>query len=352
MAEMTLTELAERIGGRVDGDGQATVSGVAPLATAGPGEVAFLANEKYLRFMGVTQAAAVIVADDYDGAGGPLIRCGDPYFAFREAMVAFYGFRSHPFDGIDKRAAIHSEATVAEGVRAGPFVTVERGAEIGKGATLYPGVYVGENARVGADCILHANAVVYDRCVLGDRVTIHAGSSIGQDGFGYATHGGQHHKIPPAGWVEIGDDVEIGANCTIDRAAMGATVIGAGTKLSNNIAIGHGAQLGEHCLMVAQSGVAGSTQVGNYVAFAAQSGAVGHIRIGDRARIGAQTGVINDVPDDQEVLGSPHFPLARARRVYATFSQLPELRQAVKKLTRQVNNLLHPKRGRGKKGAG
>ena len=348
MAEMTLTELAERIGGRIEGDGKQTVTGMAPLETAGNGDVAFLANEKYLRFMDQTAAAAVIVAEDYEGPGESLIRCGDPYFAFREAMVAFYGFRTHPFDGVDERAAVHPEAMVAEGARIGPFATVERGAQIGKGATLYPGVYVGEGARVGADCILHANVVVYDRCILGDRVTIHACSSIGQDGFGYATHGGAHHKIPPAGWVEIGADVEIGACCTIDRAAMGATVIGAGTKLSNNIAIGHGAQLGEHCLLVAQSGVAGSTKVGDYVAFAAQSGAVGHIRIGNRARIGAQTGVINDVPDDQEVLGSPHFPLARARRVYATFSQLPELRQAVKKLTRQVNNMLHPKR-RGKK---
>ena len=348
MAEMTLTELAERIGGRLEGDGSVTVTGMAPLETAGADDVAFLANEKYLRFMDQTAAAAVIVAEDYVGPGESLVRCTDPYFAFREAMVAFYGFRTHPFDGVDPRAAVHPEASVAEGARIASFATVDRGAQIGKGATLYPGVYVGEGARVGADCILHANVAVYDRCILGDRVTIHAGSSIGQDGFGYATHGGAHHKIPPAGWVEIGDDVEIGACCTIDRAAMGATVIGAGTKMSNNIAIGHGAQLGEHCLLVAQSGVAGSTKVGNYVAFAAQSGAVGHIRIGDRARIGAQTGVINDVPDDQEVLGSPHFPLARARRVYATFSQLPELRQAVKKLTRQVNNMLHPKR-RGKK---
>ena len=349
MAEMTLTELAERIGGRVEGDGKQSVTGMAPLETAGPGEVAFLANEKYLRFMGETTAAAVIVADDYAGPGESLIRCGDPYFAFREAMVALYGFRTHPFDGVDERAAVHPEATIAEGVRIGPFATVDRGAQIGQGATLYPGVYVGQDARVGADCILHANVVVYDRCILGDRVTAHACSSIGQDGFGYATHAGAHHKIPPAGWVEIGDDVEIGANCTIDRAAMGATIIGAGTKLSNNITIGHGAELGEHCLMVAQSGVAGSTKVGNYVAFAAQSGAVGHIRIGDRVRVGAQTGVINDVPADQEILGSPHFPLARAKRIYATFSKLPELRDAVKKLTRQVNKLLHPKRGLGTK---
>ena len=344
MATMTLHELAQRIGGRLTGDRGAVVTDLAPLETAGVGEVAFLANEKYLRYMAETKAAAVIVADDYDGPGERLIRCADPYFAFREAMVAFHGFRAHPFEGVDPRAAIHPEATLAEGVRVGPFATIERGAEVGADTIIYAGVYVGQDAQVGAGCMLYPNVVIYDRCILGDRVTVHAGSSIGQDGFGYATHGGEHHKIPPAGWVEIGDDVEIGACCSIDRATMGATVIGAGTKFSNNIAIGHGATLGEHCLMVAQSGVAGSTVVGNYVAFAAQSGAVGHIHIGDGARIGAQTGVINDVSDGQEVLGSPHFPLARAKRVYATFSQLPEMREKIKRLTRQVNNLLTPKR--------
>jgi len=341
MSDMTLSELAERIGGRVDGDGSVTVRGMSPLESAGPDEVAFLVNEKYRRFMDQTDAIAVIVGDDYEGPGPTLLRCADPYFAFREAMVAFYGFREHPFEGIDERSAIHPEAAVAPGVRTGPFVTVERGAEIGANTVLYPGVYVGQNARIGADCVLHANVVVYDRCILGDRVTIHAAGSIGQDGFGYATHDGAHHKIPAAGIVVIGDDVEIGACCSVDRAAMGATVIGAGTKFSNNITIGHGTKLGQHCLMVAQSGIAGSTTVGDYVAFAAQSGAVGHIQIGDGVRVGAQTGVTTDVPDGEEVLGSPHFPVAHARRVYATFSKLPDLRDQLRNLLRRVVKLEH-----------
>ena len=350
MAEMTLGQLAARIGVRLDdGGGDVVIHGVAPLETAGADEVAFLANDKYRRFMGRTQAAAVIVADDYDGPGERLIRCDDPYFAFREAMVTMVGFGRPAFEGIDARAAIHPEASVAANVRIGPFVTIERGAAIGEGATLYPGVYIGENAKVGRDCILHPNVAVYDHSILHDRVTVHAGSSIGQDGFGYATHDGRHEKIPAAGWAELEDDVEIGACCSIDRATMGVTRIGAGTKFSNNITIGHGAHLGKHCLLVAQSGIAGSTTVGDYSVFAAQSGAVGHITIGKGARIGAQSGVVGDVKPGEEVLGSPHFPLARARRIYATFSKLPEMRTAIKKLTRQVNNMLHRDRDRGDK---
>jgi len=339
MADMTLQELAERIGGELTGDGAKTVRGLAPLDSADGGEVAFLANDKYQKHMADTKALAVIVGADYDGPGDRLIRCQDAYLAFREAMVAVYGFRQHPFDGIDSRAAIHPDATVAASAKIGPFVAVERGATVGENTVLYPGVYIGENARVGDDCILYANVMVYDRCLLGDRVTVHANSSIGQDGFGYATHAGRHEKIPPVGWAELGDDVEIGACCAIDRAAMGATVIGAGTKFSNNVTIGHGTKMGKGCLMVAQSGIAGSTTVGDYAVFAAQCGVVGHVTIGNGVRIGAQTGVINDVPDGEEVLGSPHFPLARARRIYASFSQLPELRQQVKELTKRIKQL-------------
>ena len=339
MAEMTLQQLAERIGGQLSGDGTQTVGGLAPLDCAAGGQVSFLANDKYLRHMADSQAAAVIVGDDYEGPGESLIRCKDPYFAFREAMVAVYGFREHPFDGVDPRAAVHPEATVAASARIGPFVAVERSAVVGENTVLYPGVYIGENARVGDDCILYANVMVYDRCILGDRVTVHANSSIGQDGFGYATHAGVHEKIPPVGWAELGDDVELGACCAIDRAAMGATVIGPGTKFSNNVTIGHGTKMGKGCLMVAQSGIAGSTTVGDYAVFAAQCGVVGHVKIGNGVRVGAQTGVINDIADGEEVLGSPHFPLARARRIYTTLGQLPELRQQVKSLLKRIQQL-------------
>ncbi len=337
--EITLGELAGLLGGTLTGEAEKVIRGAGALTEAGEDEVAFLANAKYERFMATTKAAAVIVAENYDGPGESLIRCGDPYFAFRQAMVALYGFRRHPFSGIDPSARIDPTAKVAEDASVAQFVTVGPGAQIGSGAVLYPGVFVGPNVRIGRDCVLYPNVVLYDGTILGERVTIHAGTVVGQDGFGYATHAGRHEKIPQAGWVEIGDDVEIGACCAIDRATMGATVIAAGTKFSNLVTIGHGTKVGKHCLFVAQVGVAGSTTIGDYCALAGQVGVVGHIKIGNQVRVGAKAGVINDVADGQEVLGAPAVPKAQARRVYSVMNQLPRLRDVLRKLVADVADL-------------
>jgi UDP-3-O-[3-hydroxymyristoyl] glucosamine N-acyltransferase len=339
MAEMTLQALAEAIGGQLEGDGSKPITGIASLEDATSSEVAFLANDKYVKFMAETDAAAVIVAADYAGAGPALIRCDDPYFAFQNAMVTFYGFRTHPFTGISDQASISPEATVSSEAHIGPFVTVCEGATVGKGTVLYPGTFVGPRATVGEDCILYANVTIYDDCVLGDRVTIHANSSIGQDGFGYATHGAMHHKLPAVGNVILGNDVEIGACCAIDRATLGSTTLGDGTKFSNHISIGHGSKMGKHCLMVAQSGIAGSTNVGNYVVFAAQCGSVGHITIGDGAKVGAQAGVVGSVEPGQEVLGSPAIPIQLMRRIAACYPKLPDMRSSVRRLERELAQL-------------
>ncbi len=347
MTEITLAELARAVGGRLEGDGGRRVRGLAPIAEAGDHEAAFLANRRYEKQVGSTRAAAVIVAEDFAGSvpdGVALIRCRDPYFAFREAMVRCHGFRRADFEGIDDRADIHPQATLAEGVRIAPFVSVRARAAVGAGTVLYPGAYVGEDCRLGRDCIVYPNVTLYDGTILGDRVTVHAGSSIGQDGFGYATHAGadgvvRHEKIPQPGWVVLEDDVEIGACCAIDRATMGATVIGAGTKMSNLVAIGHGTRLGKHCLVVAQAGLAGSVVAGDYCSFAGQCGVVGHIRIGDGARVAAQSGVANDIPAGQEVLGTPAIPRAAARRAMMSFSRLPAIRTAVRRLTRELAGL-------------
>jgi UDP-3-O-[3-hydroxymyristoyl] glucosamine N-acyltransferase len=347
MKQMTLAELAALVGGRLQGDGARTVTGVASLESAGATDVAFLANPKYERQIESTAAAAVLVAADYAGPtcpSGGLVRCADPYFAFRQTMMAFHGLRRPHFSGIDSRAAIDPTAALGAGVNVAAFVTVAAGASIGERTVLYPGAYVGPNCRIGRDCTLYPNVTLYDGTILGDRVTVHAGSSIGHDGFGYATHRCddgvvRHDKIPQAGWVVLEDDVEIGACCAIDRATMGATVVGAGTKFSNLVAIGHGTQLGKHCLLVAQSGIAGSVMVGNYCVFAGQAGVVGHIRIGDGAKIGAQCGVTNDIPAGQDTWGTPAMPLAQARRAFATIQHLPELRSAVRKLLREVNSI-------------
>ncbi len=344
MNEMTLAELTAQLGGELDGDGSRTIRGVAPLQSAGEDQVTFLTNARYEKYMGASAAGAVIVGKDYSGPRGDrsgLIRCEDPYYAFRQAMIAFYGFREAEFDGIDERAAIDPTAEIGPGVKVAAFATVAPRCRIGEGTIIYPGCYVGPDCSIGSDCILYPNVVLYNATILHERVTIHAGTSIGHDGFGYAPHKDddgvvRHEKIPQSGWVEIGSDVEIGACCAIDRATMGATIIGSGTKFSNLVAIGHGTKMGKHCLLVAQAGIAGSVMVGNYCVFAGQCGVVGHIRIGDGARIGAQAGVTNDVPAGVEMVNTPAVPGLKGRRVMAGTRKLPEMRDALRKLNSQV----------------
>ena len=347
MVQMTLSELAGRLGGELVGDGEVVVRGLAPVDSAGPEEVTFLANQRYEKYVADSRAAAVIAAADYARPGKSLIRCADPYFAFRQAMVIFYGFREHPFEGVDGRANVAPDAQVGAGARVAAFATVSAGAVVGEGTVIYPGVFVGPGCRIGRDCILYPNVVLYDGTILGDRVTVHAGSSIGQDGFGFATHGGEHHKIPQVGRVILADDVEIGACCTIDRATIGDTVIGAGTKFSNLVAIGHGTRMGKACLMVAQSGVAGSTVVGDHCVFGGQVGVVGHIRIGDMVRIGARSGVSNDLAGSAEYWGNPARPRTEAKRVAASIGRLPEFRKVLRELVREVADLRRRVVGRG-----
>ncbi|HZN64219.1 MAG TPA: UDP-3-O-(3-hydroxymyristoyl)glucosamine N-acyltransferase, partial [Tepidisphaeraceae bacterium] len=256
---ITLRELAAEIGAVVEGDPQVTVSAVNTLEEATAGQVSFLSNARYVRLLETTRASAVIVAPQVRSGRVALLKTPDPYFAFTKAVVKLHGYRKHPHVGIH------------------PAAHVDPTASVGEGSVLYPGVYVGPRARIGRDCILYPNVVVYDDCVLGDRVTVHAGCSIGHDGFGFATAKGPdgvvaHHKIPQVGNVVIEDDVEIGANCAIDRATLGSTVIGRGTKFSNLISIGHGARIGPHGLLVGLVGIAGSTKLGQYVTLGGQVG--------------------------------------------------------------------------------
>jgi UDP-3-O-[3-hydroxymyristoyl] glucosamine N-acyltransferase len=324
---VTLRELAAEIGAEVaGGDPELRVASVNTLEDARPGEVSFLSNGKYVRLLQTTAASAVIVSPGVKSKRVALLRAANPYHAFAKAVVKLHGHRRHPHAGIHPAAHVDPTACV------------------GEGTVLYPGVYVGPRARVGRDCILYPNVVVYDDCVLGDRVIIHANSSIGHDGFGHATHKGPdgtlvHYKIPQVGNVIIEDDVELGAGCTVDRATLGSTVIGRGTKFSNLISIGHGARIGPHGLLVGLVGVAGSAKIGHHVTLAGQVGVAGHLEIGDHVTIGAQSGVINDVPARSTLIGSPAMPAAHARRVYTIFSQLPDLLDRIKQLEQQVREL-------------
>jgi UDP-3-O-[3-hydroxymyristoyl] glucosamine N-acyltransferase len=324
---MTLKELAEAIGAEaVGGKPDAVIDSVATLEDAREGQVSFLSNTRYTRLLDTTRASAVIVARAVRSEQVALLRTADPYYAFRQAMVALHGFRRHPHEGIHPAAHVDPTATV------------------GEGTVIYPGVYVGPRARIGRDCILYPNVVVYDDCVLGDRVTLHANCSIGHDGFGYATaklpgEEVRHHKIPQGGNVVIEDDVEMGAGCAVDRATLGSTVIGRGTKFSNLVTLGHGTRVGRHGLFVAMVGLAGSVKAGDYVTLAGQVGVAGHLEIGDRVTVGAQSGVMNDVPSGTTLVGSPAMPAGQARRVYTVFQQLPELLDRIRKLEQRVQEL-------------
>jgi UDP-3-O-[3-hydroxymyristoyl] glucosamine N-acyltransferase len=317
------------------------ITGCNTLENAGADEVSFLANTKYAEQLQATQAGAVVVAPDVDASHLNRLIAQDPYHAFRNAMVALHGFRQHPDQDspVSSQASVHPDATLGANVTVHPFAVISQGVTVGDNTVIYPHVFIGPDAQIGADCTLYPSVTVYDRCVLGDRVTLHAGCVIGQDGFGYATHNGSHHKIPQSGNTVIEDDVEMGANCSVDRATMGSTVIGAGTKFSNTVTIGHGTKIGKHNLYVAGVGVAGSCTVGDYVVMGGQVGVANHIKIGSMVKIAATAGVMNDIPDNTDMLGTPALPINEGKRVVLHMLKLPELAAKVKNLEKAMKRM-------------
>lgn len=343
----TLQEIVERLraagmDASIEGDGQRAVSRVNTLEDAEPGDISFLANPKYARLVEKTRASAVIVSpsDALHRNGLTLIRTKDPYAAITRVVVELHGYRKHPAWGAGERADVHPTAKIGDGANIAAGATICEGVEIGARVTIYPGCFVAPRCKLGDDVTLYPNVVLYDDTVLGHRVAIHAGSVIGEDGLGYAPVGGKWVKIPQVGQVVIADDVEIGANCTIDRATLGRTAIGRGTKFSNLIAVGHGTKIGEDCMLVAQVGLAGSVVVGNHVTMAGQAGVVGHIKVGDNVTVGAKAGVTNDVEAGLTVLGQPAVPIAECRRQVASIHRLPELRQQVRELQSKLQKVL------------
>jgi UDP-3-O-[3-hydroxymyristoyl] glucosamine N-acyltransferase len=342
---LLLRDLARRLGATVVGDDQIEITGCASVDQATESDITFIANAKYRKYLETTRAAAVLI-DTKTPCPDNLtcVVCDDPYYAFRNTLVELVGFRDHsrPVDGesenpgVSQRAAVHPEAKVAEDCILHPFVVVDRGATVGRGSVLYPGVYVGVDASVGEACILHPNVTIYDRCRVGDRVILHSSTVVGHDGFGFATHDGVHHKIPQSGIAVIEDDVELGAGCAIERAAMGETRIGAGTKFADLISIGHGTTVGRGCLLVSLVGISGSVDVGNYVVLGGQVGVAGHLRIGDGVQVAATSAVADDVPDGARIGGVPAIDLDRAKRNALASLDLYGLARRVKKLEREL----------------
>ncbi len=344
MASWRLSNLCETINqagnkARLDGEDR-TVCGVNTLQDAGDGELSFLSNPKYLVFLSKTQASAVVVTEDVEVPDRlSALRCADPYAAITVAIITIHGHRTHPQWGLSERAVIDPSAKIGKNPNIAAGATVSANASVGDDCTLYPGCYVGDGVVMGDGCTLFPNVVVYNDCVLGDRVTIHAGSVVGQDGLGYAPHNGKWFKIPQIGRTIIGDDVEIGANCAIDRATIGQTEIGDGTKFGNVIVIGHGTKIGPDCMFVGLVGVAGSATIGKHVTLSGQVGVAGHITIGDNVRVGAGSSVLSSAKENADLLGAPAIPIEEARRSMIAAQKLPDWIKRIKELEHEIQEL-------------
>ena len=341
-----LGEIAEWLGATLDGPAEKLISGVRPVTTAGPDDITFVENDTYLGFLEGCRAGAVVVDRDTGVRPGLVtLRVDQPYVAFAELLERFFA-RDSSQEGVSERACVSPDATIGEGCRIHPFACIDRGAAIGRNTEIYPGVYIGEDARLGADCVIHANASIYRDSRIGDRVIVHSGAVIGADGFGFtqkrqadAAEPVIHRKVPQVGCVVIEDDVEIGANSTIDRAALEETRIGRGTKIDNLVMIGHNCRIGRHSILVGQAGISGSTELGSYVTVAGQAGVVGHLKIGDRVTVGAQSGVTRDVPSGAVILGTPAIDASVTRRAWVIQGKLPEQRRRLAALERRVEEL-------------
>ncbi|HXH07884.1 MAG TPA: UDP-3-O-(3-hydroxymyristoyl)glucosamine N-acyltransferase [Vicinamibacterales bacterium] len=336
---MRLEEIARRLECALEGDGALEITGVAGLDEAGPHDLSFFANPRYAPSLRRTRAGAVILAPDVPAPPCAALRTPHPYLAFARALELFDTAR-RPAPGVDPRAAVGADVSLGEGVTIGPFAVVGDRASIGPRTIVHPHVTIGAGACIGADCLLHPRAVVGDRVRIGDRVILQSGAVVGSDGFGFArAPDGTHRKIPQLGSVVIEDDVEIGANTTIDRPAVGETRIGAGTKIDNLVQIAHGVKIGRRVLLAAQVGIAGSTVVEDDVTLGGQVGVAGHITIGRGAAATAQSGIANSVDPGALVSGYPAIPNRQWRKASVLFKRLPELREAVEALARRLEAL-------------
>lgn len=337
-APHTLGELARLVGGNLEGDPELPIHGIASLDRAEPGQLSFVAARRYVAAAEQSRASAFLAAPNVTVPGRPVIRVAQPYLALAAVLRVF-----HPARPL--RPGIHDAAVVAESARVAADATVLAFAVVGadsvveSGVVLHPHVVVGDRCRVGEGSVLYPHVVLRDDVSVGRRVVIHPGAVLGADGFGYAFDGTRHQKIPQVGRVVIEDDVEIGANVTIDRATLGETVVGRGTKIDNLVQIGHNTVVGADTIIVAQTGISGSCRIGDRAALAGQVGIADHVVIGDGARVGAQSGVHQEVPAGGAVFGSPALPAAEARRVAASMPRLPELLRTVRALNQRVAEL-------------
>jgi len=320
----TVSEIAKHLQGEVIGDGNAILNNFAPAAHAQPGDLTFAENEEFFARAENSAATAIIADQRFGSAKKILIRVPNARIAFAKALALFFPEPAKPA-GIHPLSVVAASASVDPTAHIGPHCTVGERVKIGARCVLQAGNFVGDDSTLADDVNLFPNVTIYPRTEIGKRVRIHAGTVVGSDGYGYVLDGGFHRKVPQVGNVIIGDDVEIGANVTIDRGVLGPTVIGKGTKIDNLVQIAHNVEIGEHCILIAQVGIAGSSKLGNYVVLAGQAGIGGHLKIGNQATIGAQCGVMTDIPDKTTWLGSPAQPDRQFKRQVIALQRLPDL---------------------------
>jgi UDP-3-O-[3-hydroxymyristoyl] glucosamine N-acyltransferase len=329
---VTVRQLADWVRGEVLGDPDLPITNARTLTEAGPGDITFVESERHLTAWHESKASAAIVPASVPVNGRPVIRVSDPLMAFVDVVRHLRGHPEEPRGHIHPTAHVHPTARLAPGVTVGPFAVVGEETQLGENVTVHAGSVLGRFCKLGRDTVLYPRVVMYDDCVVGERVIIHAGAVLGADGFGYRMQNGQHVKIPQLGWVEIENDVEIGACSTIDRGTFGPTRIGAGTKIDNLVMIGHNSQIGRHNVLCGQVGIAGSCIIGDYTVIAGQAGVADHIHVGARAIIGAKSGVLGDVSAGATVFGYPAGPGQEQLRMTVSLKRVPELRNDVKKI--------------------
>ncbi|PYM48917.1 MAG: UDP-3-O-(3-hydroxymyristoyl)glucosamine N-acyltransferase [Candidatus Rokuibacteriota bacterium] len=337
-AGFTLRELARALHATLEGDAAAVVIGVAPLESAGPDQISFLVDARYVEAAKASRAGAFLAGPEVSGLPAPVLRVPAPQQALIELLTLFHP-PAEAVAGVAPSAVVARDASVAPTATVGALAVIESGAVIGPHVRIGPLAFVGAGAEVGEASVVHARVAVCARVRLGKRVVVHPGAVIGADGFGYAFDGEAHRKIPQVGSVVVEDDVEIGANATVDRATLGQTIIRRGTKIDNLVQIGHNVEIGEHSIIVAQVGISGSCRVGRGVVLAGQVGVADHLTIGDGAVVAAQSGLARDVAPGEKVFGTPARPLIEAKRIFVLEGELPELARRLRSAERRLAQL-------------